>query len=52
MTDESPVPFYQQIRSCDAFMHYIAQKLHMNPNVPNGELVEALAIIWSKTKHD
>lgn len=42
----------KEIQACDAFMYYIAEKLHMNPNVPNGELVEALAIIWSKAKDD
>ncbi len=42
----------KETSACDAFLHYLAEKLHMNPNVPNGELVEALALIWSKAKDD
>ena len=44
--------FYKEIRACDAFLEYLAKKFTDNPTIPNGELAEALAIIWSNAKDD
>lgn len=42
----------KEIQACDAFLEYLAKKFKTSPNIPNGELTEALAIIWSKAKYD